>query len=100
MYVCSIVGHLRILYTDQDIAIVYFCQRLQSRGICYPNESLVLLMSKAPVLTEERRGTIRENLRAHQYDGIDDVIAKAGFRNNVGSNISFAGQTLRVLGFA
>lgn len=52
------------------------------------------------MLTEERRGTIRENLRAHQYDGIDDVIAKAGFRNNVGSNISFAGQTLRVLGFA
>lgn len=81
---------------DQDIAVVYFCQRLQSQGICYPNESLVLLMSKAPVLTEERRVTIRENLRAHQYDSIDDVITKAGFRNDVGSNISFTGEALPI----
>jgi len=73
-------GHVRLLYTDyQDVAIVYLCRHVISRGVCSTGSGRVDVFTRAPSLADERRRSMNDHLRYHGYDGVAGVVAKAGF---------------------
>lgn len=88
-------GHLRLLYADHGVAVLYFCKKLWIRGVCAPNEGELLLLSRTPSLNDEKAASVRENLKSHDHKSIDDIARKAGFESNIGGNISFDGNEFR-----
>ena len=69
------------MYTDYyDIAIVYVCDRLVFHGLCSSDgNGRVAVFTRVPILSEERRGSMEDQLRYRGYAGVAGFIQKSGF---------------------
>jgi lipocalin len=77
--------HVRLLYTDYtDVALVYVCRKLLFHGVCSPDgDGHIDVYTRGPMINDERRRSMEDQLRYRGYAGIAGFVDKAGFDSSL-----------------